>query len=150
MSRFSGRNATQVIANATHTAKNMTFEGNQKLDVLDGTLKNDFSSGTLVNNITFSQTNMRGEVIDLGEESKHTQVLLFGRCNMSDAAHGFSVFSSIDGSNFFRINAIGPSLNPIDSFYHFAGHIVSGRYIKIGNEFTSDLTNFTLHYVKLK
>jgi len=69
---------------------------------------------------------------------------------MSSAEHGFSVFSSIDGSNFFRINSIGPSLNPIDSFYHFAGHIVSGRYIKIANEFTSDLTNFTLHYVKLK
>ena len=117
---------------------------------MDGTLKNDFSSGTLVNNITFLQTNMRGEVIDLGADSKYNQVLIFGRCNMSDVEHGFSVFSSINGSNFFRINAINPSLNPIDSFYHFAGHIVSGRYIKIGNEFSSDLTNFTLNYVKLK
>ena len=153
MPRFSGRQATHVIANATHSAKNMTHEGNQKLDELKLTLSNDFSSGTLVSGITLSSGNIRGETIDLGASAKYTQVLIFGKCNMGNTSHGFQVMTSNVNTSgtFIRLNAIGPTLNPIDNMYHFAGHIIGARYLRIANEqANADLTNFTCHFVKLK
>ena len=114
---------------------------------------NDFSGAILFNNVTLSNGAVNTTTIDLGASSPYKRgITFFGKCNMSNLTDNFGVFYSNDGTNYYKKGGIRPLLTSIDSMYHFGSHADEKppRYIRFGNDCGTDLTNFTLVYVKLK
>lgn len=114
---------------------------------------NDFSSGTLLNNITLTNGAINSTTLDLGASTVYNRgVSFFGKCNMSNSTDNFGVWYSNDGTNYYKFRGVRPALSSIDSMYHFGGDSDSktARYIRIANDCGTDLTNFTLNYVKSK
>ena len=122
-------------------------------------IKNDWSknNGTLLSNITLINNAIETtDYLDVdGFEattgSKLRCILITGKCNMSNETDSFSLVYSNGGSNQTFGESIRPSLNSIDSMYHFKFEITSfTRAINIGNKCGTDITNFTLNYTYLK
>lgn len=133
-----------------------TAAGNYKPFIADSSgrqcvfMQNDFASGTLLSNIVLANGVVNTTTLDLGATHDYKKVLLFGKCAMSSASDNFSIFVSNDNSNYFRIETIRPTLNSIDSAFHFGHKTQTARYVRIGNECGTNLTAFTLNFVKLR
>ena len=153
MSRFAAGKSN--MQNQLHSAHLQSFEANelQKLTntKLDNIIINDFESGILLNNVTLAATAVNSTTLDLGAAHPYRGVFFFGKCKMATANEDFTIVLSNDGTNFFRVTKIRPTANATDgAFYHFGYKSVTARYIRIGNETGSALTEFTINFVKLK
>tara|TARA_R110000823_G_scaffold239690_1_gene364827 strand:- start:112 stop:558 length:447 start_codon:yes stop_codon:yes gene_type:complete len=139
----------------SHISRQLASDGNLAQGItnkkLDALIENDFESGTLLNNVNLSATAVNSTTLDLGVKHPYKGVFFFGKCKMSSASDTFTVAFSNDGSNFYRVTKVRPTANSTDgAFYHFGYKSVTARYIRIGNETGTALTEFTINFVKLK
>tara|TARA_R110000823_G_scaffold12019_4_gene40452 strand:+ start:3089 stop:3952 length:864 start_codon:yes stop_codon:yes gene_type:complete len=130
--------------------------GNFKPIKIDGTgqqhvvLSNDFPSGSVLSNVVLSTGAVNTTTLDLGASHNYRKVFFFGKCAMGNASDNFTINVSNDNTNYFRVSIIRPTLNPIDSAFHFGHKMMTPRYIRFGNECGTNLTAFTINFVKLK
>tara|TARA_R110002167_G_scaffold167332_1_gene364565 strand:- start:221 stop:1090 length:870 start_codon:yes stop_codon:yes gene_type:complete len=114
---------------------------------------NDDVGTILFNNVTLSTGAVNTTTIDMGANSPYKQgITFFGKCNMDSASDNFGVYYSIDNTNYYKKGGIRPAIENIDSMYHFGSHVDAKvpRYIRFGNDCGTNLTNFTLVFVKHK
>ena len=109
---------------------------------------NWLSNETLTNN-SFFPTRLDVGKLDGDEKNNSiTKIHFHGKCNMTDAEDVFHIVYT-NGVNDFLGESFRPTINPIDSMYHFSFILnATTRYVKLGNVSPSgnNITNFTINY----
>ena len=107
---------------------------------------------TIINN-SINSTRLDVGLLDGDEKNNSIRKIHFhGKCNMTNHEDAFHIVYS-NGANDFLGEAYRPTINPIDSMYHFSFTLnATTRFLKIANVSPSgnNITNFTINYTYWK